>query len=228
MFHPSRALLCLLFVLAPLPAQAQPKSKTQTITAKVKEVQEKGRAHILVVTTDDGKELSFPITPKVKFEAVGAGDITSLQPGRYLAGEATVSNNGNAVTFDTLTVQTLGPGQKAPPGHVKPLQTASPPSALLNSPAPPARFEISGEIIERGPSRQFQGYEQLALRLQEDVLPLLCVAATPVKTISGDVELARPDMPIELEVIASKGGDKFTLVRATINLAAAAAEPPKQ
>lgn len=203
--------LAVVFAVAISPAFAQPRPqmrqpKTEIRTGTVKEIKHKGRARTLVVTCD-GEDYSFPITPKVNVEIkLTGGDHTAIQKGAYLEGDGTFTNN--RLFLEVASVRLLPPNAKTPDSKiVKPEMLEL--GQSLNS------QHISGQIMARGTSKEYPEYEEAVLRPAPNVPSIMFKKEISVDIISSDLDEAKPDQAVELEVIPGRN-DKLTLVRATI------------
>jgi len=196
-----------LFCSLSVVAWAQRGPKTETLSGKVKEIQEKGRLSTLVVITDDGQELEFPLTPKVQFEVTAAGDQGFVRPGVYITAEGVLTNE--QLFVKDLAVYIVGPGQRIPAGKVVKSQQQA--NASVNS------YGISGTVQGRQSSPDYPDYEQLALKIAGRIPPIMLEKDFQVTVIARTPKLAQPDAPVELQVIPLRG-DKFNLVKATVKL----------
>jgi len=202
--------LALVFVVT-TPAIAQPRPqtrqpKTEIRSGMVKEIKHRGRARTLVVTCD-GEDYSFPITPRVNVEVkLTGGDHTAIQKGAYLEGNGTFTNN--RLFLETASVRLLPPNAKTPDSKVVKPEMFEPGQSLNSQ-------HISGQIIARGTSQEYPEYEEAILRPAPNIPSIMFKKDITVDIITSDLDEAKPDQAVELEVIPGRN-DKLTLVRATI------------
>lgn len=199
--------ICLILTLSGV-AVAQRGPQPESITGKVKEVKKKGRLKVLVVTTDDGTEMEFPVTPKVQFEVTAKGDAGFVRPGVFLTAKATLT--ANQLFVRNVRVLLIDKGQRTPTGKITKAQPK--PGASVNS------FDVSGELLARQMSPDYPDYEVLALKIPGRVPPVMLEKNFSVTVVSQNPESATPDSPVELQVTKLRG-DRLNLVSATVTLA---------
>lgn len=188
-------------------AQAQRGPQTETLTGTVKEIQEQGRVSTLVVTTEDGTEHEFRLTPKVQFEVTAPGDEGFVRPGLFMSAQGVLTNN--QLFVKSLNVYLLGKAQRPPAGRFA--------KAPAKVGASQNTYDISGTIVAKQESPDYPDYEMLAIKAAGRVPPIMLEKGFKVTVVGMTPEMAPPEAPIELEVTPLRG-DRFNLVKATVKL----------
>jgi hypothetical protein len=188
-------------------AHAQRGPQTQTLTGTVKEIQEQGRISTLVVTTDDGQEHEFRLTPKVQFEVTAPGDEGFVRPGVFMSAQGVLTNN--QLFIKSLNVYLIGKGQRAPAGRFA--------KAPAKVGASENTYDISGTIVAKQENPDYPDYEVLAIKAAGRTPPVMLEKGFEVTIVGMTPEMAQPEAPVELEVTPLRG-DRFNLVKATVKL----------
>jgi len=175
-------------------------------SGSVKEIIKKGKARTLVVSTG-GEDLSFPITPKIQLEIhFSGGSGAALQPGAYIEGTGTQSHRN--LILDSAKIFLISSSVKTPPAQVKaPAEKAVGQSVNLKV--------LTGQIMARQASTNFEGYQELGFRAAGDFPSVLFKDDLKVDVVSTQVDDAEVGQKIVLELLPGRG-NKSTLVRATI------------
>lgn len=207
-----------LTIVVSSPASAQRPINTETRHGTVKEVQKKGRSRILVVSMD-GREHLFPITPKVNLQIqLTGGDESKIQPGVYLEGEGTFTNN--RLFLESARIWLLPKGARVPASRIGKPESQVPGQSVN------ARI-ISGVVMSRQTSTDYPEYEEVLLKPAPNVPPIFFQKRIDVKLVTNDPDHIDGDESIEMQVIAGRN-DKLTLVSAIVSGGEYSPEDPKE
>ncbi|REJ89485.1 MAG: hypothetical protein DWQ34_19735 [Planctomycetota bacterium] len=198
--------LCATLVLSS-PADAQrSRSKTETRTGKVIEVQEQGRAKKLIVEVD-GEQVEFLINANVKLSVQAPGDTGFVQEGQFVSATGVLSNE--QIFIKELTVHLVGRGQKLPAGKIvkAPAQVGESQNA----------YNLAGPVLGTKPDEDYPDHTVLGLKVAGRAPKIMLEPDYSVTVSSSDASMIPADAPIEMEVAPLRGG-RFRLVAATVTL----------
>ncbi|MFV0442024.1 MAG: hypothetical protein ACK5Q5_00485 [Planctomycetaceae bacterium] len=107
------------------------------------------------IESTDGETYEVKITPKIEFYVVGKGDAGFIQPGVYINGRGTKSNE--TIFINKVTAVLLPKGKRAPAGRIQ--------KATVSEGESLQTFDVSGEIVSSGPVPDYPTHTGLELKL---------------------------------------------------------------
>jgi hypothetical protein len=194
---------------SPVAAQSQrPEQKTETKTATVVEVQQKGRGRTLVVDDGAGQQSEYPLTPRIALEVTGRGDAGFVRAGQFLSAKGTMTNN--KLFLKELTIHVAKRGTRLPAGRF----AKAPPQEGDSTES----YLVSGAIVASQADKDYPDYLLVGLKLPGQIPPILLEPGFVVTVVSNDPDLIPAGAPVDLELAPLRGG-RFNLVRATVRVA---------
>lgn len=197
-----------LTLLLTKPSSAAPRRdvKTETRSGTIVEVQQKGRARVLVVEID-GEQREVPVTPRVEIEVQAPGDAGFVRPGQFLTARATLSND--RLFIQALTIHPVRRGQKPPPGRIEKAPEEAGQSTM--------GYLVSGPIAAVQPNKDYPDHTDVLLRTAGPGAPLMLEPGFSVTVDSSDPDLIPGNSPAQIEIAPLRGG-RYNVVKVSVVL----------
>lgn len=209
MFRLAAACVCAAWLAgggAPAASAQRPEIKTETKTATVVEVLEKGRGRTLVVD-DAGERKEYPLTPRISLEVTGRGNAGFVRAGQFLSSKGTLTNN--KLFLKEVTIHVAKRGTRLPPGKF----AKAPPQEGDSTES----YLVSGAIVASQPDKDYPNYQAIALKIGGQVPPIMLEPDCVITVVSNDPDLIPVGAPVDLELAPLRGG-RFNLVKATVRV----------
>jgi len=166
---------------------------------RILEIETKGKLTTLKIESALGETYDVKLTPQINFFITGAGDTGFIQPGAYIEGRGTKSNE--PVFLQKVTVYLLPKGKRPPAGKVQKASAADGESLNI--------YDVSGVVNTVGPADGYPEYTAIGLKVAGRAPPVWLEPTCQIEVASADPEHTAVGADLEMAMKVLRGGKKM-------------------
>jgi hypothetical protein len=165
-------------------------------TGRILEAETKGKLTTLKIESTEGESYEVKLTPQLEFFVVGKGDAGFVRPGVYMTARGVMTNE--TIFVKEVNVVLLAKGKRPPVGKVQ--------KATVKEGESVNTFEVSGQIVEMAPSKDYPDHTAVALKVAGKPPAVWLEPGYTVTVASSDPAHAAAGADVEIGMRPLKGG----------------------